>query len=75
MSKKKKTCRGCEHFVPRSGMCVHAFSARPGMPLKRRADETCQHHERWRPPSDGVKEHQTADRINAFPAMEEAAKK
>ncbi len=64
-SDKKTVCRWCEYYVPRAGMCTHDLSARPGMPLKRLATDSCQHFDHWKPPGDGVKELQTDDRSHA----------
>lgn len=64
---RAKTCRWCEYFVPRAGMCVAPHAGLNDVPLRRRADDRCEHWWRWRPPSDGVKQLQTEDRVEAFP--------
>jgi len=60
-----QTCRTCEHFVPRAGMCVAPYAGLRGAPLKRSARDSCDAWEMWRPPSDGVREFQYIDRRQA----------
>lgn len=67
---RERTCRWCENYVPRARMCVDERSGRPGMPLRRGANESCNHFLEWRPVSPDVQLFQRRDRIEAYPRKE-----
>ena len=64
-----KSCRDCEYFVPRAGMCVESRSTlKREMPLRRSADDVCTHHVEWKPNGEGdIARLQFGDRMAAFP--------
>lgn len=62
-------CRWCDYFVPRALMCVELRSGSKGMPLRRRADDSCIHFVKWKA-SDAILGLQTRDRLNALPRID-----